>query len=168
MDRRVGPVLGSILFLAAAPGTVAGLVPRLLTGWRFGPPFLGWPGTRVAGLLIGALGLEILLESFARFALQGLGTPAPVAPTERLVVSGWYRRVRNPMYVGVLSLVLGQALLFGSPALLWYSVALALGFHLFVIGYEEPTLQAQFGAQYAAYRAQVGRWWPRLRPWQPE
>jgi len=113
-------------------------------------------------LLIPAL--WVLIDSFVRFA-RSLGTPAPIAPTERLVVDGWYRYVRNPMYVAVVSIIMGQALLFGSwPAFAW-GVMVFVAVHLFVVAYEEPTLSGQFGDEYARYRENVGRWVPRLTPW---
>ena len=102
-----------------------------------------------------------ILHSFARFALEGRGTPAPVAPTETLVVSGQYRYVRNPMYVAVVGTVVGQALLFGSLPLVWYALALWVLFHAFVLAYEEPTLARTYGASYARYRTAVNRWLPR-------
>jgi protein-S-isoprenylcysteine O-methyltransferase Ste14 len=108
-----------------------------------------------------AAGAASVVHSFARFALEGRGTPAPVAPTETLVVSGQYRWVRNPMYVAVLSLIVGQALLFGSTALLWYALAIAAAFHAFVLGYEEPTLARRYGDSYERYRSSVNRWLPR-------
>jgi protein-S-isoprenylcysteine O-methyltransferase Ste14 len=159
--RRTSAVFGSILFLVVAPGTVAGLVPYWLTGWR-GHAALPW---RIAGsaLILGALAL--LLECFGRFAWIGRGTPAPIAPTDRLVVSGPYRRVRNPIYVAVLGLILGQAALFGSVALLAYAGVIWTCFHLFVIGYEEPSLRRRFPADYARFFAAVPRWLPRLSPW---
>ncbi|MFI5184364.1 MAG: methyltransferase family protein, partial [Vicinamibacteria bacterium] len=92
---------------------------------------------------------------------------APVAPTKLLVVSGLYRYVRNPMYVGVLSVVVGQALALGSILLLEYGAFLWLCFSAFVVLYEEPSLQRRFGAGYEAYRAHVPRWWPRITPWRP-
>lgn len=123
-------------------------------------------GGAVGSLLIAA-GLLVLLDSFARFALQGLGTPAPVLPTRHLVVTGFYRYVRNPMYVAVTSLILGQALLFGNVRVLRYGFAVWLAFHLFVLVYEEPTLQRTFGPEYQAFCANVPRWLPRVKPWQP-
>jgi protein-S-isoprenylcysteine O-methyltransferase Ste14 len=108
----------------------------------------------------------VLLESFARFALQGRGTPAPIAPTRHLVVTGSYTRVRNPIYLAVVSIILGQGLLLGSVALLAYGAILALGFHIFVLAYEEPTLRTTFGDEFEEYCARVPRWVPRLRPWQ--
>jgi protein-S-isoprenylcysteine O-methyltransferase Ste14 len=157
--------VGSAIFFVVAPGAVAGVVPWLLSRWRANPPFLGWPGMRGAGAILVLAGLAVLVESFARFALEGRGTPAPVAPTERLVIGGWYRFVRNPMYVAVLSIIVGQALLFGSVPLLWYAAAVAIGFHLFVVLYEEPTLRSRYGEEYEAYSEAVRRWWPRRTPW---
>lgn len=165
MRSRVTSILGSLVFLVVAPGALAVLVPWWVTRWRFQPPLLGWAWLRGVGALMIMLGLPVLLESFARFALEGRGTPAPIAPPERLVVRGFYRYVRNPMYVAVTSLILGQGLLLGSAALIRYGLLVLLGFHLFVLGYEEPVLQRQFGSEYEAYRAQVRRWLPRLRPW---
>ena len=104
-------------------------------------------------------------STIARFAWEGHGTPAPVAPTRTLVVSGFYRFVRNPMYVAILALVFGQAIFFASPALFAYGCVLWICFHAFVVLYEEPTLEHKFGDTYVAYRAGVHRWWPRLRPW---
>lgn len=157
--------LGSLTFLALAPGTVAGLVPFWLTGWRPRPPPLGLVALRWAGAALAAAGLAVLLDAFARFAVRGLGTPAPVLPTRHLVVSGPYRHVRNPMYVAVLALVLGQALLFADARVAAWGGILWLAFHLFVVGYEEPTLRRSFGAEYEAFRANVPRWIPRRRAW---
>jgi protein-S-isoprenylcysteine O-methyltransferase Ste14 len=162
--NRVSAALGSIVFFFLAPGTVAGLLPWLITGWEAETAFAGEAG-RAAGIALVAGGLFVLVDSFARFALQGLGTPAPVLPTKHLVVTGWYRHVRNPMYVAVVAICLGQTLFFGDALLLVYTALVALGFHAFVTGYEEPTLVETFGAEYAAYRRGVRRWIPRLTPW---
>jgi protein-S-isoprenylcysteine O-methyltransferase Ste14 len=160
-------VVGSLVFLLLAPGTVAVLVPFWITRWRMQPAFLGLPATRWAGVLLIAVGAPVLLDSFARFALHGRGTPAPVLPTERLVVRGLFRYVRNPMYVAVVSVIVGQALWLARPALLAYAGLVWLAFHLFVLAYEEPTLRRQFGGEYDRYRAAVPRWLPRLRRWRP-
>ena len=162
---RVGAFIGSFVFFWLAPGIVAGWIPYLLTGWRVQAPLFGVTAGRLLGGSVAAIGLACLIECFARFALKGRGTPAPVAPTEDLVVSGLYRHVRNPMYVSVLALVVGQALIFGSTDLLIYAGVIWLLFHMFVLVYEEPALERQFGQSYAAYRANVPRWWPRLKPW---
>ena len=167
MTRRVASVLGSFLFFWIGPGTVAGLAPWLLTRWEPGPTLLGLDALRWVGVALGLAGLVVVVESFARFALRGLGTPAPVAPTQHLVVSGLYRFVRNPMYVGVLGAIIGQALLLGRRVLLGYAALAFVAFSTFVALYEEPTLKRQFGREYDEYRAHVGRWWPRLTPWHP-
>ena len=163
--RRLFSILGSLFFLVIAPGTVAGYVPWRISRWHFNDPLFGIPAIRFAGVLLILAGLPVLLDSFARFALQGLGTPAPVFPTQHLVVTGLFRYVRNPMYIAVLSLTLGQGLLFGNTPLLEYAAALAIGFHLFVLLYEEPTLRRTYGPEYDEFCANVRRWLPRLRPW---
>jgi len=164
---RIAPIVGSVIFLFVAPGVVAGLIPYWISGWRLEPPLGGIEPVRWVGVVLLLLGAVLLAETFARFALVGRGTPAPVYPTETLVVTGSYRFVRNPMYVAVVSLILGQALLFGNLAVLAYGAVIWLTVHLFVISYEEPTLAREFGAQYERYRANVRRWIPRLTPWAP-
>jgi protein-S-isoprenylcysteine O-methyltransferase Ste14 len=163
----IGALLGAALFFVIAPGMVAGWVPWWITRWRVGPPLLGWSILRPLGALLVLAGLAALVECFARFVLDGLGTPAPVYQTRRLVVTGLYRYVRNPMYIAVTAIILGQALLFGHLGLLEYALGVWLAFNLFVLFYEEPTLQGKYGPEYAAYRAAVRRWWPRLRGWTP-
>src|SRR5262245_8267909 len=163
--RRVSSVIGSTAFLLLAPGTVAGLVPWWIAGWRIAPPLGGFGWVRWFGVALIALGVPLLLDSFARFALQGRGTPAPVLPTEQLVVTGLYRYVRNPMYVGVVTVVLGQGLVIGSLAVLAYAAALLMTFHVFVMAYEEPKLRQTFGGEYERYCRNVSRWIPRSRPW---
>src|SRR5215212_1604882 len=166
MDRRAGALIGSFVFFWVAPAMVAGYVPWLLTRWRVDAPLLGVPAGRPLGSFLVLVGAAVVVESFCRFALKGLGTPAPVAPTTHLVVSGLYRYVRNPMYVGVLAVVLGQALILGRAVLLRYAVLLWAGFFAFVVLYEEPALESRFGTSYTEYRAHVRRWLPRLTPWQ--
>ena len=112
--KRASAIFGSAIFLVVAPGTLAIYLPWTVTHWRFAPPLFGIFLFRIIGGLMIAGGLPILLDSFARFAIQGLGTPAPIAPPQRLVVTGLYRWVRNPMYVAVSLLIFGQGLLFGS------------------------------------------------------
>ena len=165
MRSRAASLAASGLFLLIAPGTVAGYLPWLITRWRFSDSLGDSPLMRGLGIALLALGGLALLECFVGFAWTGLGTPAPLAPTKRLIVTGLYRHVRNPMYVAVTSLVLGQALLLGDLRLLLYAAVVWTFFHLFVIGYEEPTLREQFPDDYARYVASVPRWIPRLRPW---
>ena len=119
--------------------------PWAISHWHLTPPLLGWFPLRVIGVFMIAAGTPVLLDSFVRFAIQGLGTPAPIAPPQRLVVTGLYRWVRNPMYVAVLLLVIGQGLLFGSVRLLEYGIIVWLGFFAFVLLYEEPQLHRKFG-----------------------
>ena len=166
--QRTIAVLGSAAFFVVAPCTVAGLIPWSITGWHLQPPFLGLELTRGIGVLMILAGVPGLIDAFARFALQGLGTPAPIAPTEALVVTGLYRYVRNPIYVAVVAIILGQALLMGDSRLIVYGAVLWLSFHAFVVAYEEPTLEQTFGEEYQAFRAAVPRWIPRLTPWRPE
>jgi protein-S-isoprenylcysteine O-methyltransferase Ste14 len=161
-----GALLGSFVFFWVAPATVAGVIPWTLTRWRTQPAFLGASALPWLGYVLIGAGASVVVESFVRFAVKGLGTPAPVAPTEFLVVSGLYRYVRNPMYVGVLSVIVGQALILGSILLLEYAALIWLGFFAFVVLYEEPSLQRRFGKSYESYRANVPRWWPRFTPWQ--
>jgi protein-S-isoprenylcysteine O-methyltransferase Ste14 len=158
-------ILGSALFFVIVPTTVAGLIPWWITHWEFRPPFLDLEATRVVGILLIVAGAPGLVDSFARFALQGLGTPAPIAPTQKLVVTGLYRYVRNPMYVAVVFVILGQAALFSDGRLIAYGVLVWLACHVFVVGYEEPVLARRFGTEYNDFRANVPRWIPRLTPW---
>src|SRR5688572_11063096 len=133
MRSVAGAVAGSLIWLLIAPGLIAGYLPWAITRWQVRAPFLGTVATRWLGVLLILLGLPLLLEAFARFALQGRGTPAPVLPPERLVVFGFYRHVRNPMYVAVTALILGQALLLGDARLLLLAAVVWLVFHLFVL-----------------------------------
>jgi len=158
-------LLVTAIFLVVAPGTVAVWVPWRIGGWHVRAVFPGSAAFRVLGGAILAAGALVLLESFARFALEGLGTPAPVFPTGRLVVTGSYRFVRNPMYIAVVSVVLGQGLMFGNIWIVVYGLCAWLAAHLFVLVYEEPTLRKSFPAEYAEFCAHVPRWIPRLTPW---
>jgi protein-S-isoprenylcysteine O-methyltransferase Ste14 len=162
--KRVLAILGSAIFLVIAPGIVAGYMPWRICRWRLGAPLLGVSSFRFVGVLLIAAGIPVLLDSFARFALQGLGTPAPIFPTRHLVVSGLFRYVRNPMYVAVVSLIFGQGLLCGSIGVLEYGIAVWVGFYLFVLVYEEPTLRKSYGSEYEEFCADVPRWIPHFRP----
>ena len=163
--RRVSAVAGTAFFLLIAPGTVAGLVPWWISAWQVRSPLLHFFPFRWIGVLVIVAGVPVLLDSFARFALKGLGTPAPVFPTRHLVVTGLYRYVRNPMYVAVVSAILGQGLILGNVTLLEYGGLVWLLFHVFVLVYEEPTLRASFGSEYKAYCAEVPRWIPHFTSW---
>jgi len=136
---------------------VAGIVPWLLTRWdaESQPPAL-----EILGVVVMAAGGALVLETTARFALQGRGTPAPWAPPERFVERGSYRFVRSPMYLGVILLVLGQGLLLGRAVLYAWAVAAWLIFTGFLVFYEEPQLARRFGESYEDYRRRVRRWFP--------
>ena len=160
--NRAGAWVGTTVFLFVAPGVVAGLVPWWLTGWVAGSTNLALV---VLGWLLVVAGAAALLASFARFAVEGRGTPAPVAPTDALVVGGLYRYVRKPMYLAVVAVILGQALILARPVLLVYAAIVLATTATFVRVYEEPTLAERYGAEYDAYRAAVRGWWPRRHPW---
>jgi len=163
--RRFAAVIGTAVFLLLAPGTVAGYIPWRISRWQVHAAFHGFLAQQSAAIVLLAAGIAGLLETFGRFAFQGIGTPAPVFPTRHLVVRGSYRYVRNPMYLSVLALIAGQALLFGDVRVAEYGALAWLVVHLFVLGYEEPTLRRTFGDEYALYCAHVSRWLPRLNPW---
>jgi protein-S-isoprenylcysteine O-methyltransferase Ste14 len=167
--QRSTATVGSAVFFVVAPGVVAGLVPWLISGWQLPSPMSPVAITRMtAGVLLVVLAVVVLVRAFARFVVEGRGTPAPVAPTERLVVGGDYRFVRNPMYLAVVTAVLGQAMIFGSLALLGYALAVWAITAAFVRWYEEPLLLERYGAEYQRYREAVRAWVPRLRPWQAD
>ena len=158
--RKPSAAAGSALFFALAPGVVAGVIPYLLTGWETGTEW--WPPIRVLGAVVVVAAAAVLVHAFARFVVEGLGTPAPAAPTEQLVVGGLYRHVRNVMYIAVTATIVGQALLLGRPGLLAYAALMWTVMATFVKVYEEPTLARRYGARYEEYRRAVPAWWPRL------
>lgn len=159
MPRTLVPILNTILFSIFVPGAVAGYIPYRLAD-RFahlasGP--MEWMG--IAMLAVGA---AIYLRCAWEFAVSGLGSPAPIAPTKFLVTTALHRYVRNPMYLGVATAILGEAILFGSWHLAIYAVIMLTVAHIFVILYEEPTLKRQFGESYEQYRRTVPRWIPKF------
>ncbi|SDQ49387.1 Protein-S-isoprenylcysteine O-methyltransferase Ste14 [Arthrobacter crystallopoietes] len=160
-------VLGTAAF-AVAPVVAAGVVPWLLTRWQARTPLPGGLPARAAGAVLTAGGAAVVIESFMRFAREGLGTPAPIAPTKYLVVTGPFRYVRNPIYVALLAMILGEALVLGRPKLLAYCAVMAVPVGLFVRLYEEPALERQFGDEYRRYKRNVPGWLPRLTPWRAE
>jgi len=164
MADRASPVLENVLFVVIVPGTVAVLIPAAITQWK-ATAWGAWPLVVAisAGLMVAGAG--ILLHAIWHFAVEGRGTPSPTAPTERLVVSGAYRHVRNPMYIAVGSLIVGQALLCPSLGIVLYVVLFGVAVTAFVRFYEEPTLRATHGESYERYRQEVPRWVPRIRPW---
>jgi protein-S-isoprenylcysteine O-methyltransferase Ste14 len=165
MKRRPAAI-GTGLFFLLGPGTVAGLLPWWLTGWKV--PDQGMPVLlvrAVVSVILLTVGSAVLLSAFARFVREGAGTPAPLAPTDRLVVGGTYRYVRNPMYLAVVAVLLGQSVLFASTALLVYTGVVWAVMAAFVRWYEEPVLTDRYGSEYEEYRRHVRAWLPRSRPW---
>ena len=161
MRGVAGPAWGSALFFVIAPGVVAGVVPWSIT--RYTDP--AELPVALLGLVVVALGLAALVACFVQFVREGRGTPAPVAPTEKLVVGGLYRWVRNPMYLAVGTIILGQAVAFASVGVLVWFGLFAVAVVSFVTAYEQPTLRRTYGASYDAYCRAVPAWWPRLTPW---
>ncbi len=143
------------------PGPVIGLIPWWLSGWRISTPIAPW---RYLGLLMILGGAVPLADSIIRFVREGQGTPEPLHPTETLVVSGFYRYVRNPMYIGVLSMIFGQAVFFANLHVAAYGACGWVVMEVFVLFYEEPFLRRRYGSQFEAFCDQVPRWLPRLRP----
>jgi protein-S-isoprenylcysteine O-methyltransferase Ste14 len=162
--RQSTAAIGTAAFFVVAPGTFVGVIPWLMTGWEIREPLPYWLPARIVGVTLICVGLIPPVHAFVQFARAG-GTPMPIAPTRHLVVSGFNRYVRNPMYVGLLTVILGEALLFGQGILLLYAVVAWAVTAAFVHWYEEPTLARQFGAEYETYRRAVPAWRPRLHPW---
>ena len=152
--------LKSLLFLIAAPGMVAGYIPLVLLrrGSQVETGFLAY-----LAIPLWLIGGAILLWSFWNFLIEGRGTPAPIDPPKELVVAGFYRYVRNPMYFGVLLILIGYFLWFGFWSLLAYTALAFIATHLFVTLYEEPTLKKKFGKSYEDYLKKVPRWIPKFK-----
>lgn len=156
--------LRSLLWVIICPGTVTMLLPWIILS-RMDSGIQQWSRFQWSGMLLIGVGSSILFWCIYAFARQGKGTLSPVDPAKRLVISGLYRYTRNPMYVGVTVVLLGETLFFGSIPLLFYTGLVFLGFNLFIRLYEEPYLGKQFGDEYEQYCKQVGRWLPG-RPYQ--
>jgi protein-S-isoprenylcysteine O-methyltransferase Ste14 len=166
--RTRAAAIGSAIFFFLAPGLVAGVIPWWLTRWQLRQPLFDGTLTRWIGAILIVIGALVLISAFIRFVVEGVGTPAPVAPTERLVVGGLYRYVRNPMYLAVIAIIAGQAFVLGQRPLVTYALLVWVLFAAFVKVYEEPTLRRRYGAQYDGYCRSVRGWIPRLRPWTDE
>jgi protein-S-isoprenylcysteine O-methyltransferase Ste14 len=160
--QRSAAAVASTAFFIAAPGTVVGLIPWLITHWEITGSTPVWRAIQALGVLLIVVGLVPPAHAFVQFVKAG-GTPMPIAPTQRLVVTGFNRYVRNPMYLGLLIAIVGQALLFGSVALLLYAAAWWIITASFVHWYEEPTLVREYSDEYESYRRNVRAWLPRFR-----
>jgi len=155
-------LLKTVIFTLVVPGTVTVLVPRWLLSARPAPLPIDLGALRYLGLLPILLGAAIYLWCAWDFTFAGRGTPAPIDPPKELVVRGLYRYVRNPMYLGVISLLFGEAWLFASLSLFQYVAVAFCFFYLFVVLYEEPALRRKFGEAYQKYCEAVPRWFPRI------
>jgi len=164
--RKPAAAVTSLAWFVLIGGTFGCLLPYLLNYWHFHQPLPAWGVARAVGVVLICAGLVPIVSSFAEFFRAG-GTPVPVASPPRLVVTGFYRYVRNPIYVGFLLTLPGQTLLFGSLGLLEYTAIAWCAGAAGVRCYEEPVLARRFGAEYQAYRRAVHAWRPRLRPWAP-
>jgi len=164
MASRRRSIIVSVLFVVfGGPGILLLYLPLWITGFRIPAGEPNWQ-IRIAALLIVA-GLIPVLESVTRFIYVGRGTLVPGAPTEHLVVSGLYQFVRNPMYVGVMTVLIGETTLFWNRGLVIEAVLVSLGFNIFIRFYEEPTLARRYPDEYPFYKRNVPRWLPRLTPW---
>lgn len=163
--RTRAAAIGSTVFFFLGPCLLAGVVPWLLTWWEMRDPTPYWGIARVLGIVLILGGTAVVLHSFWRFVTEGRGTPVPAAAPEHLVIGGLYRYVRNPMYVALLAVILGQALLLGHYAPLVYGLGVWAISAAFVRWREEPVLVKRFGAEYERYRDAVPAWLPRVRPW---
>ncbi len=155
--------LKNFLFTVLVPGTVAVYVPLKIASADPSPLSPASTVTGLVALIPLVMGGSMYLWCLWDFATFGRGTPAPIDAPKRLVVRGLYHYVRNPMYLGVLLVLLGWALYFASTTLLLYAASIGLAFHLFTVFYEETTLRRTFGADYERYASQVSRWVPRLQ-----
>jgi protein-S-isoprenylcysteine O-methyltransferase Ste14 len=164
MSDRLLP-LRALLFVVLFPGVYAVLVPFLIlrtTGALHRPPLS--IGTIIAGA-VGLSGTALLLWSIWQFFAEGRGTLAPVDPPRELVVRGPYRFTRNPMYNGVMAMLLAASWIWNSEAVFYYALMLFCFYHLFVVFYEEPALRSRFADEYEHYRAHVPRWGVTFRPY---
>ena len=163
---RRAAILGSLGFFLIGPGLEAGVGPALLTGgFERGDGLPAGPALRIVGIVLIAAGLAVVVHAYVRFALDGIGTPSPVAPPRELVVTGAYRHVRNPMYVATAAVIAGEGLLLRRPILLVAAAVYCAAMAVLNRRVEEPLLRRRFGAAYERYRSAVPGWLPRVRPW---
>lgn len=161
---EVVAAFGTVIFTVIVPGAWTVVVPYLVLASDFRLAALHVGLWRFLGLIPMAFGVVMYVWCAWDFTFSGKGTPAPIAPPKELVVKGLYQYVRNPMYVGVVLILLGEALLFESAELLIYAGFSFALFHTWVVIYEEPTLRRQFTDAYERYCASVPRWIPSVRP----
>lgn len=161
MSRRstASLLFSSLFFTLLQPGIVAGLIPYWLLRQAIRSTFsFHWGWTQFLGIFLFTTGLLLLLDCVLRFALTGRGTLSPADPTKKLVIRGWYQYSRNPMYIGVMGMLTGEALFYQVVWFWWYVALIGLLFNLFIILVEEPRLKKDFGDEYLTYRKSVRRW----------
>lgn len=152
-------IFRNLFFTVLQPGLVAGLFPYLILGERFAELFNNsWSLIQYLAVVIFTIGIAIMFYCIGLFAVKGKGTLSPADPTKKLVVSGLYKFSRNPMYIGVMLMLIGEAIFFNAESLWVYAAIVFLGFNLFILLHEEPRLTKDFGEGYKAYRKQVRRW----------
>ncbi len=162
MAERVGLgiIVRNLLWTILAPGMVTLYLPyRIVTDW-YPVEIRSWNGGTLAGVPLIVIGVVILFSCIGKFAVLGEGTLSPLDAPKRLVTEGMYRYVRNPMYLAVMLILLGESLLFSSIPLAIYSAVCFVIFNLIIIFYEEPVLRRKFGKTYQNYCSRVGRWLP--------
>ncbi len=164
--RRFWAALGSLLFFVIAPGTIVGLVPWSITDWQLRPAFFGFEALRFWQAQHSRSSASSCSSVFRALRVEGLwNARTDRAAEQKLVMTGFYRRVRNPIYVGLVTIVFGEALILGDDRLVVYAAILWLFFHFWMLVIEEPTLERSFGDEFANFKANVPRWLPRLTPW---
>jgi protein-S-isoprenylcysteine O-methyltransferase Ste14 len=166
-DRNILLLLKTTLFAVLIPGTVAGYIPYRIISRYCPSEGISFSIAMLLPMLLFSAGLLVAMRCAMDFVVHGHGTPAPIDPPKQLVVQGLYRYTRNPMYLGILMILLGEAWGFWCGAQLLYAIVLWICFHLFVVFYEEPNLLQRFGEAYRLYRAAVPRWWVKWRPYSP-
>jgi protein-S-isoprenylcysteine O-methyltransferase Ste14 len=160
--RNTRTWIKTVMFTLLLPGSVTVLIPLSLLRWEGGKTNLNFGGVNALGAIPILVGILFYTWTVSDFVRKGGGTPAPNDPPKSLVVDGLYQRVRNPMYVGVILVLLGEVMVFEKSVLLVYTTLVFIAFHLFIVGYEEPTLLKNFGETYALYCSRVPRWIPRF------
>ena len=157
-------VIKVLLFTLLVPGSVILYFPYSFITKADAHLQIANPFILISALACILVGAAIYIRCVWDFAVNGLGTPAPIDPPKNLVITGLYRRTRNPMYMGVLLLLVAESLLFPGSGLLSYALSIAAVFHLFVVFYEEPALDSRFGESYRKYCGKVPRWGFALKP----
>ena len=157
-ESAVSLLLRNLFFTLLQPGLVAGLIPYYILGGDFGIIEFTGGFQLYAGIAIFLLGLAIMLRCILQFALEGKGTLSPADPTKRLVVLGLYKYSRNPMYLGVMLILIGEAIITSSVNIWIYAVIVFIAFNVFIVVHEEPRLRKDFGGEYLKYCQNVRRW----------